>query len=208
MHCEQQARDSAAVARRAASLLAAQACQSRATCCLSQPAVASRWPFPNPPPPNPPPPPPAPFLERCTAPSQVTRPGLAPIAAAHAVELLVNMAHHPARALAPAAVRSADACAPAPAEAGVGTGPVPHQLRGFMATFSTMQLEAAASTVCTACSANVVGALDARGDAFIRAAIEDPDLLERASGLEAMKAEADALAEAAGGDDWAMDEDF
>ncbi|KAA0157194.1 hypothetical protein FNF29_00546 [Cafeteria roenbergensis] len=142
--------------------------------------------------------------QQCT----VTRPGLAPIAAAHAVELLVNMAHHPARALAPAAVRSADAGAPAPAEAGVGTGPVPHQLRGFMATFSTMQLEAAASTVCTACSANVVGALDARGDAFIRAAIEDPDLLERASGLEAMKAEADALAEAAGGDDWAMDEDF
>lgn len=119
------------------------------------------------------------------------------------------MAHHPARALAPAPARAAEAgMTPAALEAAGGTGPVPHQLRGFMTTFSTMQLEAAASTVCTACSARVVGALASGGDAFLRSAIEDPDVLERASGLEAMKAEADAFAEAAGGDDWAMDEDF
>jgi len=109
----------------------------------------------------------------------------------------VNLLHQPKGALAPAPPSTPAGAAAAAAD--VGTGPVPHQLRGFMADFSVLRLSAAASGVCTACSPAVLSRLEEEGDAFLRRALEDPAALEEASGLTAMKAEADALDD---GGDW------
>ena len=62
--------------------------------------------------------------QQCT----VTRPGVAMIASAMAVELCVGLLHHPLRG-----------CAPADDESGKATaspfGALPHQIRGFLATY-------------------------------------------------------------------------
>lgn len=136
--------------------------------------------------------------QQCT----VTRPGLAPIAASHAVELLVNLLHHPQRGAAPVPERQETGCEqPQASSAGTGptaggsaTGSVPHQLRGFIADFSVLKLEQEPFDCCSACSPAIVGALAADRDGFLRGVLSDPDVLERESGLERIKAEAEAMA--------------
>ena len=44
---------------------------------------------------------------------------------------------------------------------------------------------------CPACSPAIVGAYQARGAGFVREAASDPDVLERVSGLAALKESAD-----------------
>jgi len=164
--------------------------------------------------------------QQCT----VTRPGLAPIAAATAVELLIALLHHPQVRLS---VQSADRCnatslllfdgipplptppvcamlrrvpcclcvcggrvfvcgvfsflaqgASAEADSGAsGTGEylpgaaatrtasplgmVPHQLRGFVAQFSTLMLKNPAFARCTACSATITAKFQEQGFEFL-----------------------------------------
>jgi ubiquitin-like modifier-activating enzyme ATG7 len=153
--------------------------------------------------------------QQCT----VTRPGLAPIAASHAVELLVNLLHHPLRAAAPTPERAPrkDTAASASSEpdeaaasalagtasaaSGSSTGAVPHQLRGFIADFSVLKLEQESFDCCSACSPAIVNLLDADMPGFLRRVLADPDVLETESGLERIKAEAEAMAGDWDGDD-------
>ena len=62
--------------------------------------------------------------------SQVTRPGAAMIASAFAVELCVALLHHAERGAAPADVEGSAAVS--------AFGLMPHQIRGFLATYSHM----------------------------------------------------------------------
>ncbi|CAI5520677.1 unnamed protein product [Closterium sp. Naga37s-1] len=128
--------------------------------------------------------------QQCT----VTRPGLATIAGALAVELLVGLLHHPLGFAAPpedttadgfpsstsTSSSSADLCSP--------LGPLPHQLRGFLSSFSQLPITGFAFHQCTACSPTVVSAYRERGFAFLMDAFNDPTYLERITGLDKLHA--------------------
>lgn len=104
----------------------------------------------------------------------VTRPGLAPIASATAVELLVSLLQHPLgwvllclgeRCMSESYNHFSSLHAPAPPPGqdpqpqqeneGSVLGLVPHQLRGFLAQFRNMQIVGAAYDRCTGCSETV-----------------------------------------------------
>ena len=107
----------------------------------------------------------------------VTRPGLAPIAGATAVELLASMLQHPdGYAFFSPVIRSVYVYvpfnhrlyAPAPLNTNPSSeeegfngvlGLVPHQLRGFLGQFRTMPLVGAAYDKCTGCSETVCSSL-------------------------------------------------
>lgn len=76
----------------------------------------------------------------------VTRPGLAAMASATAVELMASVLQHPDGAHAPSEVdRSGKSV----------LGAAPHQIRGFLADFNTMKITGQAYSNCTACSEKV-----------------------------------------------------
>lgn len=119
----------------------------------------------------------------------MTRPGLAPIASALAVELCVGLLHHPMAHHAPAssAISLSDSV---PSALGV----LPHQIRGTLSHMSTVQLEGIAFAHCTACSPQVIEGVE------LLQAMRDPLYLEKVSGLTALKAAVDAYSEEC--DDW------
>ena len=123
------------------------------------------------------------------------RPGLAPIASAAAVELMVGLLHHPEGHAAPA-----DALVPpmAPFKApGQPLGALPHQLRGFLATFGVVHPLAHAFEHCTACNARVVRAYRDRGFELVRSTCRSADHLADVSGLAAFQRECEELASGA-----------
>ena len=135
--------------------------------------------------------------QQCT----VTRPGLAPMAAAAAVELLVSLLHHPERGAAPApkqvaAAKSAVATARKKEEGRAAApsgetilGALPHQVRGYVASFETLTLFAEQFPACCACSPRIVAEYRKRGLDFLRDVFDSPDshaLLERVSGAAEM----------------------
>jgi hypothetical protein len=83
----------------------------------------------------------------------VTRPGLASIAAATAVELLVSLVQHPEGLKAPAPKPNTPP-EEAASQGGI-LGMVPHQLRGFLAQFRNVPIVGAAYDKCTGCSETV-----------------------------------------------------
>ena len=83
----------------------------------------------------------------------VTRPGLASIAAATAVELLVSLIQHPEGLIAPAP--KPNTLPEEAASQGGALGMVPHQLRGFLAQFRNVPIVGAAYDKCTGCSETV-----------------------------------------------------
>ncbi|XP_031113997.1 ubiquitin-like modifier-activating enzyme atg7 [Ipomoea triloba] len=118
--------------------------------------------------------------QQCT----VTRPGLAPIASALAVELLVGILHHPQGLHAKA--EFANSVDNRSNEQPLGI--LPHQIRGSLSQFSQMMLVGHASTSCTACSSKVVSEYEKRGMDFVLEAINHPTYLEDLTGLtELMK---------------------
>ncbi|KAK9088840.1 hypothetical protein Scep_027922 [Stephania cephalantha] len=118
--------------------------------------------------------------QQCT----VTRPGLAPIASALAVELLVGVLHHSAGIDAPGEIASSSYSGNNEQPLGV----LPHQIRGSLSQFSQMTLLGHASNSCTACCATVVSEYRKRGVDFILQAINHPTYLEDLTGLtELMK---------------------
>ena len=146
--------------------------------------------------------------QQCT----VTRPGLAPIAGALAVELMVAMRHaerdsrtaegdEDSNSNPVATSIPADAKPPPPGEsARTPLGIVPHQIRGHVAEYRQSLFAAPAFPKCTACSATVVRAFrSADRDAFLTRAFVDPTFLEDETGLTAVHEGADA-AEWVGGD--------
>ena len=121
--------------------------------------------------------------QQCT----VSRPGLAPVASALAVELLVALLHHPAGG-------AADADPETPLSQRVDAkarplGILPHSVRGFLTHFQTVLPTTRAFDKCSACSDAVVGAFRDRGFAFVAAVAADPAHLEAVSGLTGMKAD-------------------
>ncbi|XP_019450840.1 PREDICTED: ubiquitin-like modifier-activating enzyme atg7 [Lupinus angustifolius] len=120
--------------------------------------------------------------QQCT----VTRPGLAPIASALAVELLIGILHHPQGILAEGDINSSiNGATEQP------LGILPHQIRGSLSQFSQMTLIGHSSSSCTACCHTVVSEYRNRGMEFILEAINHPTYLEDLTGLtELMKSAA------------------
>ncbi|XP_076957062.1 ubiquitin-like modifier-activating enzyme atg7 [Bidens hawaiensis] len=118
--------------------------------------------------------------QQCT----VTRPGLAPIASALAVELFVGILHHPLGISAEAEFgKSLDS-----GNSEQPLGILPHQIRGALSQFSQMILVGHSSNSCTACCPTVVSEYRKRGLEFILQAINHPTYLEDLTGLtELMK---------------------
>nr|XP_043622499.1 ubiquitin-like modifier-activating enzyme atg7 [Erigeron canadensis] len=118
--------------------------------------------------------------QQCT----VTRPGLAPIASALAVELLVGILHHPLGISAEAEFGNS-------LDSGSNEQPlgiIPHQIRGALSQFSQMILVGHSSNSCTACCQIVISEYRDRGLDFILQAINHPTYLEDLTGLtELMK---------------------
>ncbi|CAI7902188.1 unnamed protein product [Closterium sp. NIES-54] len=131
--------------------------------------------------------------QQCT----VTRPGLAAIAGALAVELLVGLLHHPLGIAAPAEDTTADGF-PSSSTSSTSSsssahlcsplGPLPHQLRGFLSSFSQLPITGFAFHQCSACSPTVVSAYRERGFAFLMDAFNDSTYLERITGLDKLHA--------------------
>ncbi|KAF2154939.1 E1-like protein-activating enzyme Gsa7p/Apg7p [Myriangium duriaei CBS 260.36] len=132
--------------------------------------------------------------QQCT----VTRPGVAPIASALAVELLVSILQSPLKGAAPApagtGVRDEDDTHP--------LGSVPHQLRGFLSNWSTLTVRGKAYDCCSACSPAIVGAYERDGWGFVRRAISEQGYVEEVSGLAEVQRRAE---EAADDVDWEED---
>ncbi|XP_058195941.1 ubiquitin-like modifier-activating enzyme atg7 isoform X3 [Rhododendron vialii] len=118
--------------------------------------------------------------QQCT----VTRPGLAPIASALAVELLVGILHHPHGICAKAEFANSTDSGSTEQPLGI----LPHQVRGSLSQFSQMTLVGHASNSCTACCTTVVSEYQKRGMDFVLQAINHPTYLEDLTGLtELMK---------------------
>ncbi|CAO1630592.1 unnamed protein product [Parajaminaea phylloscopi] len=128
----------------------------------------------------------------------VTRPGLAAIAGASAVELLVSLLHHKDGKRAPAPVPAgradrlggddaATATDSSHHQSGSPLGSLPHQIRGFLSSYSNKLVTGAAFDKCTACSERVVEAYRSQGWDMLRRALGDdpPDAAEVQAGLAA-----------------------
>ena len=111
--------------------------------------------------------------QQCT----VTRPGVAAVASALLVEILVSILQHPLRALAPAPVKPTEDRGEHP------LGIVPHQIRGFLADFQNVVIRGRSYDSCSACSKRVVAAYRAEGWEFVKRAINDTRYIEELSGL-------------------------
>ena len=126
--------------------------------------------------------------QQCT----VTRPGAAPIASALAVEMLVSITQHRLRGRAPAPdpqttgsanqIQSAPPTDPSlPSSHPLGT--VPHQLRGYMSTWQTIQIKGRSYDCCAACSPTILQAYEKDGWEFVKRAINEKGYVEQISGL-------------------------
>lgn len=127
--------------------------------------------------------------QQCT----VTRPGLAPIAAALAVELCVSCWHH----------RDGPCC---PADATSPLGEVPHQIRGALSRYEQRCFTGLAFSQCVACSDSVLEAYrGAQRSSFLLSVFRDGGHLEQLTGLAALH---EASATGAGViDAWDIDEE-
>jgi ubiquitin-like modifier-activating enzyme ATG7 len=150
--------------------------------------------------------------QQCT----VTRPGIAPIASALLVELLVSILQHPLRARAPATTAQplTQSFMTAPTSPSSPTSPstnfvhplgqLPHQLRGFLSSWSVLSIVGQPYPQCSACSDSVVDAYQKDGWDFVKKAIGEKGFVEEISGL----AEVQRAAEAADAEvDWEEDDE-
>lgn len=134
--------------------------------------------------------------QQCT----VTRPGAAPIAAAHCVELLVSITQHKLKGHAPAAsppTSTAIASAP-PTDPSLPNshplGTVPHQLRGYMSTWQTLQIKGKAYDCCSACSPKIMDLYEKDAWQFVKRALNEKGFVEDVSGLAEVQRQAEAAA--------------
>ncbi|UZJ55215.1 hypothetical protein CBS101457_004535 [Exobasidium rhododendri] len=128
----------------------------------------------------------------------VTRPGLAAIASAMTVEMMISVVQHPEGILAPAFSNTTP-------EASI-LGHLPHQLRGSLFTFSTLLIQGPSYDKCTACSPTVLEQYEQRGFEMIQEACNDDAYLRSLTGLDKLydatdDIEVDWSEEEEGGDD-------
>lgn len=112
----------------------------------------------------------------------VTRPGGALMASSMAVELFVSLLQHPLRQRAPPDSRSV-------------MGHVPHQIRGFLNTFSLTELATPAYAYCSGCSEAVLTAFKDQGWEFVKKCLNSSDYLEDMCGLRSVQEEAEKFIE-------------
>ncbi|OXG14909.1 ubiquitin-like modifier-activating enzyme ATG7 [Cryptococcus neoformans Tu259-1] len=129
----------------------------------------------------------------------VTRPGVAPIAAAMAVELLISVLQHPLGVHAPAERPDTMDINPTYTSP---LGCVPHQLRGQMYQWKTQIVEGEAFDRCTACSDYVLNEYETKGFAFLRRVFNEKDYLEKVTGLDELYRESEKVIEGMEGLDW------
>lgn len=121
----------------------------------------------------------------------VTRPGLAPIAASTAVEMLTSLLQHPQQKDA-RSTRSSDSSDSKEGESLLGV--IPHQIRGQLSRFDNVQITGMAYECCTACSEVVTNTYRTEGIGMIKKAINDGEYLINLSGLSDLyKASEDAM---------------
>lgn len=111
----------------------------------------------------------------------VTRPGVALMASALAVELLVSVLQHPQKVHAPHDTPPASS----------SLGEVPHQIRGFLRNFQQSKLCSPSFKQCSACSMAVVTRYNDEGWGFVRRCITQSKYLEQVSGLAQLHQEAE-----------------
>jgi len=139
----------------------------------------------------------------------VTRPGLAAIASATAVELLVSVLQHPKGINAPSPpvglVRGA-AQQPTPEadEHSSVLGLVPHQLRGYLARFNSVMITGAAFKNCTGCGDAILHAYESEGFPMLLRVFNELGYLEKLTGLDKLHSEAEAVMESV---DWEEEDD-
>ena len=124
--------------------------------------------------------------QQCT----VTRPGIAAIASALLVELLISVLQHPQGGSAPASLSNNDDRGEHP------LGLIPHQIRGFLSTFSSLNIVGKAYDCCSACSEKVLKAYEADGWEFVKKAMNERDYVEELSGLKEVQRQAEEAAKA------------
>lgn len=112
--------------------------------------------------------------QQCT----VTRPGVSAIASALLVELFVSILQDPAGAAALAPTSQTDDRGDHP------LGLVPHQIRGFLSTFTNIPVTGKSYDCCSACSDKIVDAYRKDGWDFVQKAINDKEYVEELSGLK------------------------
>ncbi|EXJ90883.1 ubiquitin-like modifier-activating enzyme ATG7 [Capronia coronata CBS 617.96] len=122
--------------------------------------------------------------QQCT----VTRPGIAAIASALLVELLVSVLQHPRGPAAPASTSPSEDRGEHP------LGLVPHQIRGFLSNFTSLNIAGRAYDCCSACSEKVLTAYESDGWEFVQKALNNKDYVEELSGLKEVQRAADAAA--------------
>ncbi|OLL22982.1 Ubiquitin-like modifier-activating enzyme atg7, partial [Neolecta irregularis DAH-3] len=123
------------------------------------------------------------FDQMCT----VTRPGVAFIASGLAVELMVSTLQHPDGVRADALTTEEHGKSPKSS-----LGLVPHQIRGFLGSFSQLTLRGPANDRCSACSPVVIEKYETEGSAFILRVLDTPGYIEEVSGLAEIQRSADA----------------
>ncbi|OAA68507.1 autophagy ubiquitin-activating enzyme [Niveomyces insectorum RCEF 264] len=131
--------------------------------------------------------------QQCT----VTRPGVAAIASALLVELLVSVMQHPQRHHAPAPKptnhpNGAPTYEREPEDHPLGL--VPHQIRGFLANYQNMLIHGRSYPQCSACSRPVLDAYRHDGWEFVKKALGDREYVAELSGLADLQRKADAMA--------------
>jgi ubiquitin-like modifier-activating enzyme ATG7 len=133
--------------------------------------------------------------QQCT----VTRPGLAPIAASMAVELMVSLLHHPLKQRAPAptvvtgnASYNPTASTEDESSSAGALGIMPHQIRGSLVSYQMMTPTVPAFGCCTGCSPRLIEAYHANKMELVYEVCQSPDgsYLEDLTGLTAFRAEA------------------
>nr|AWV66688.1 autophagy-related protein 7 [Brachionus koreanus] len=121
--------------------------------------------------------------QQCT----VSRPGLSMIASALAVELFANVMQHPLRQYVPSICSNhklddtKESC----------LGIVPHQIRGYLHSFSMILPASQAFDKCTACSIEILETYKREGFDFLIKVFNDPNYLEDVTGLKELKAALD-----------------
>ncbi|KAG6897274.1 hypothetical protein C0992_002926 [Termitomyces sp. T32_za158] len=138
----------------------------------------------------------------------VTRPGLAPIAASTAVELLASLLQHPEGLHAPAPPANQDPRSHSEESGGSVLGAVPHQLRGFLAQFRNVPIVGAAYDRCTGCSEIVLREYEKAGFEMMLKAFNDTKYLPQLTGLDKLYDEGEEALEKVDWDEEDGDEDF
>lgn len=116
--------------------------------------------------------------QQCT----VTRPGVAAIAGALAVEILVSILQHPERELASAPYNLSDDGETIPSLEGV-LGQVPHAIRGFLHSYQTMLPACPKFNQCVACSVIILNNYASDGIEFLLKVFNSGKYLDDITGL-------------------------